>query len=86
MSLSSPALVLDALDDIFLAITLPVPDIYRSLWKVKIGAFTVERIDGQKRGVGSASVINFQYYLKLEGYSTQMVSGVMSTPSPNAEI
>ena len=72
VSLPSPALDVVALDDTFLATTLPVHDLERSLGKVKIGAFTVERIDGQKRGVGAASLINFQYHLKLEGYSTQI--------------
>ena len=70
--LSSPDPDLDALDDIILGITLPVPDLEGSLSKVMIGAFTVERIDGHKRGVGPASLTNFQYHLKLEGYPTQM--------------
>ena len=37
-----------------------------------IGAFTVESIDGHKWGVGAASLTNFQYHLKLQGYPTQM--------------
>ena len=37
-----------------------------------IGAFKVESIDGHKRGVGTASLTNFQYHLKLQGYPTQM--------------
>ena len=37
-----------------------------------IGAFTVDSIDEHKRGVGAASLTNFQYHLKLEGYPTQM--------------
>ena len=37
-----------------------------------IGAFRVESIDGHKRVVGAASLTNFQYHLKLEGYPTQM--------------
>ena len=37
-----------------------------------IGAFTVESIDGHKREVGAASLTNFQYNLKMQGYLTQM--------------
>ena len=37
-----------------------------------IGAFTVESIDGYKRGVGTASLTTSQYHLKLQGYPTQM--------------
>ena len=48
---SSPVPDLDALDDLFLGTTLPVPDLEGSLSKVMIGAFTVESIDGHKRGV-----------------------------------
>ena len=70
--LSSPVPDLDALDDLFLGTTLPVPDLEGSLSKVMIGAFTIESIDGHKRGVGAASLINFQYHLKVEGYPTQM--------------
>ena len=69
--LLSPVPDLDTLDDIFLGTTLAVPDLEGSLSKVMIGAFTVESIDGHKRGVG-ASLTNFQYHLKLEGYPTQM--------------
>ena len=36
------------------------------------GAFTVESIDGHKRGVGATCLTNFQYHLKLQGYPTQM--------------
>ena len=68
---SSPVPDLDALDDLFLATTLPVPDLEGSLSKVMIGAFTVESIDGYKRVVGAASLTNFQYHLKLQGYPTQ---------------
>ena len=57
---------------IYLGTTLPVPDLEGSLSKVMIGAFTVESIDGHKRGVGAASLTNFQYHLKLEGYPIQM--------------
>ena len=45
----------------------------------------VESIDGHKRGVGEASLTNFQYHLKLQGYPTHMSIDVMSTPSLNAE-
>ena len=68
---SSPVPDLDALDDLFLGTTLPVPDLEGSLSKVMIGAFTVESIDGYKRVVGAASLTNFQYHLKLQGYPTQ---------------
>ena len=70
--LSSQNLDLDALDDVFLGTTLPVPDLEGSLSKGTIGEFTVESIDGHKRGVGAASLTNFQYHLKHEGYPTQM--------------
>ena len=70
VSLSSPAPDLDAFDDICLGTTLPVPDHEGSMSKVMIGAFTVQSIDGHKGGVGAASLTNFQYHLKLEGYPT----------------
>ena len=38
---------------------------------VTIGPFVIESIYGHKRGVGQASVENFQYYLKLKGDPTQ---------------
>ena len=84
--LLSPVPDLDTLDDIFLGTTLAVPDLEGSLSKVMIGAFTVESIDGHKRGVG-ASLTNFQYHLKLEGYPTQMgiwrhVCLLYTSPSP----
>ena len=69
---SFPVPDLDALDDLFLGTTLPVPDLEGSLLKVMIVAFTVEIIDGHKRGVEAASLTNFQYHLKLQGYPTQM--------------
>ena len=69
LSLLNPDL--DALDDDFLRTTLPVPDLKGSLSKVTIGAFKVDSIDGNKRGVGAASLTSFQYRLKLEGYPTQ---------------
>ena len=68
---SSPVPDLDALDDLFLGTTLPVPDLEGSLSKVMIVAFTVEIIDGHKRGVEAASLTNFQYHPKLQGYPTQ---------------
>ena len=68
---SSPVPDLDALDDLFLGTTLPVPDLEGSLSKVMIVAFTVEIIGGHKRGVEAASLTNFQYHLKLQGYPTQ---------------
>ena len=70
--LSSPAPDLDALDDLFLGTTLPVPNLAGSLSKIMIGAFTVRSIEGHKREVGAASLLNFQYHRKLEGYPTQM--------------
>ena len=72
VSLLSPVPDFDALDDLFLGTTLPVPDLEGSLSKVMIGAFTVESIDGHKRGVGAASLTNFQYHLKLKNYYAQM--------------
>ena len=63
---------LDALDDMFLGTTLPVPDLTGSMTKVTIGPFTVESIDGHKRGVGAASLANFQYHLKLKDYPPQL--------------
>ena len=52
--LSSPNPDLDALDDVCLGSTLPVPDLEGSLSKVTIGAFTVENIDGHKKGSRSS--------------------------------
>ena len=49
-----------------------MPDLEGSLSKVVIRAFTVESIDGHKREVGAASLTNFQYNLKMQGYLTQM--------------
>ena len=43
--LSSPVPDLDALDDLFLGTTLPVPDLEGFLSKVMIGSFTVEMMD-----------------------------------------
>ena len=72
VSRSSPVPDLDALDDIFLGTTLPVPDLEGSLSKVMFGAFTVESIDGHKRGLGAASLTKCQYHLKLQGNPTHM--------------
>ena len=65
---SSPAPAFEALDDIFLRTTLPVDG---SMHAVTIGPYVIEAIDGHKRGVGQASVENFQYHLKLKGHPTQ---------------
>ena len=70
--LSFPVPALDALDDLFIGTTLPVPDLEGCLSKVMIGAFTVESIDEHEKRVGAASLTNFQYHLKLQGYRTQM--------------
>ena len=70
--LSSPVPDIDALDDIFLGTTLPVPDLEGSLSKVMFGAFTVESIGGHKRGLGAASLTKCQYHLKLQGNPTHM--------------
>ena len=65
---TSPVPDLDAIDDVFLGITLPVPDLNSLVTIVTIGPFTVEGIDRHKRGVGAASLANFQYHLKLKEY------------------
>ena len=70
--LSSPVPDLDALYDLSLETTLPMPDLEGSLSNVMIGAFTFESIGGHKRGVGAEPLTNFQYHLKLEGYPTLM--------------
>ena len=69
---SSPVPDRDALDDLLLGTTYPVPDLEGSLSKVMTGAFAIESIDGLKRRVGAASLTNFQYRLKSQGYPTQM--------------
>ena len=61
----------EALDDMFLGTTLPVPDLDGSMHTVTIGPYVIEAIDGHKRGVGAASVDNFQYHFKLQGQPTQ---------------
>ena len=63
---SSPVPDLDAVDDMLLGTTLPVLDLTGSVTKVTIGPFTVEKMDGHKRGVGAASLANFQYHLQLK--------------------
>lgn len=70
MSESSPVPDLEALDDLFLGTTLPVPDHTGST--VTIGPYVVEYIDGHKRGVGAASLDNFQYHLKLKDQPPQL--------------
>ncbi len=69
---SSPVPDFEALDDLFLGTTLPVPDLDGSVNTVSIGPFVVEFIDGHKRGVGAASMDNFQYHLKLKGQPTRL--------------
>ena len=68
---SSPAPDFEALDDMILGTTLPVPDLDGSMHTVTIGPYAIEAIDGHKRGAGAASVDNFQYHLKLQGKPTQ---------------
>ena len=68
---SSPVPDFEALDDMFLGTTLPVPDLDGAMHTVTIGPYIIEAIDGHKRGVGAASVDNFQYHLKLQGQPTQ---------------
>lgn len=65
---SSPVPDLDAIDDMFLGTTLPIPDIEGSVTKVALRSFTVESIARHKRGVGAASLGDFQYHLKLKDY------------------
>ena len=59
----------DVLDELFLGTKLPTPDLSGDN-SVKFGPFTIEGIDGHKRGVGAASQTNFQYHLKLKDYPT----------------
>ena len=61
----------EALDDMFLGTTLPVLHLDGSMHTVSIGPYVIEAIDGHKRGVGAASVDNFQYHLKRQGQPTQ---------------
>ena len=68
---SSPAPDFEALDDMFLGTTLPEPDLDGTMHAVTIGPYVIEAIDGHKRGVGAASVDNFQYHLKLQGQPPQ---------------
>ena len=57
---SSSAPDFTALDDLFLGTTLPVPDLDGSVLPVQIGPYTIEAIEGHKRGPGKASLTNFQ--------------------------
>ena len=68
---SSPAPDFEALDDRFPGTTLTVPDLDGSMHIVTIGPYVIEAIDGHERGVGAASVENFQYHLKLKGQPPQ---------------
>ena len=68
---SSPAPDFEALDDMFLGTTLPVHDLDGSMHTVTIGQYAIEAIDGHKRGVGAASLENFQHHLKLKGQPPQ---------------
>ena len=61
----SPDPDFEALDDMFLGTTLPVPDLDGSMHTVTTGPYVIEAIDGHKRGVGAAPVENFQYHLEL---------------------
>ena len=70
---------------IFFGPLFPCPILKAPLSKVMIGAFTVESIDRHKRGVGAASLTNFQYHLKLQGYPTQMDIWRHVNASLNAE-
>ena len=79
---TSPAPDFEALDDMFLGTTLPVRDLDGSMHTVTIGLYVIEAIDGHKRGLGAASVENFQYQLKLKGQPPQCgVWRHCSTPS-----
>ena len=53
-------------------LTLPAPDLDGAVQTVTIGPFTIEEIDGHKRGVGAATKDNFQYHLKLKDQPTQL--------------
>ncbi|CAB1115995.1 unnamed protein product [Ectocarpus sp. CCAP 1310/34] len=69
---SSPVPDPETLDELFLGTTLPFPDLDGSTTAVTLGPYTIEFIDGHKRGVGAASLDNFQYHLKLKDYSSQL--------------
>ena len=56
----------------FFGTTLPVPDLEGSVTKATIRPFTVETIDGHKRGVGAVSVASFPYHLKLKDHPFQL--------------
>ena len=68
---SSPVPDLEALDDMFLGTTIPIPDLEGSVHKVMLGPYVVEYIDGHKRGVGAGSPDNFQYHLKIKDWPPQ---------------
>ena len=51
-----------ALDDLFLGTTLPVPNLDGSVLTVHIGLYTIEAIEGHKRGPGKAPLTDFQYH------------------------
>ena len=59
---SSPVPDFEALDDMFLGTTLPVPDLDGSMHTVTIDPYVIETIDIHERGVGATSVDNFQYH------------------------
>ena len=66
-----------------------MPDLEGSLSNVLIGSFTVESIDGHKRGVGAASLQHlrptFNIISSWKVTLPRWVYVVMSTPSLNAE-
>ena len=68
---SSSAPDFEALDDMFLGTTLPVLDLDGSMHTVTIGPYVIEAIDSHQRGVGAASVENFQYNPKHKGQPPQ---------------
>ena len=68
---SSPVPDFEVLDDMFLGTTLPDPHLDGSMHTVTIGPHVIMAIDGPKRGLGAASVDNFQYHLMLKGQPTQ---------------
>ena len=63
---SSSAPDFSALDDLFLGPTLRIPDLDSSVLTVHIGQYTIEAIEGHKRGPGKASLTNFQYNLVVK--------------------
>ena len=81
---SSPAPDFEALDDMFVGTTLPVADLDGSMHTVTIGQHVIEAIDGHKRGVGAASVGNFEYHLNLKVNHHNVVYGVTTALSLTA--